>query len=546
MATDTGVLPGARKRNVARPDKADEDNYLANYPPEVNVLLKEQPPEKHYSASNNASSATFQDQVCQKSKEQEKVTQHSGAEALGGKDPNTSDPFDETAVVPAIDEGDDDPDMPTVTVRSCLVGLIMAAFGAAVSQIFMYKPVHLHPHPLFIQLACLILGRAIAQIPGPRWWNPGPLTVKETVFAAIMATAGAAGTPSVEMVATLDLFFDRKMHPLVVIMTIMSSQLIGYGWAGLLRPFLIYPAKSIFPSVLPSVALFKSLCQYTPDVETQVTFFKKTFIWTTLYEVIPTYIAPALQAISPWCLTLPQVPAITNIFGGSMVAEGMGLFAFSADWTLIGSHGPLFIPLIAQITDWASVAVAIFLMGAAYRFNWFGGPPLPFISYDILDSHGKRYNLTTTINRNGTENIQGVEKLGLPYYAISYIVGKVGVSLAVSAAITSAFLWNWEETKAAFRKGDNHATEDPHRTITKKYREFPEWAFALLALLFVGLAFLCSYLGESGLSFGELLTAFCISAVLSLAAGFFLATVGIGLHCHPVVQMLGLGIRLHV
>jgi hypothetical protein len=56
------------------------------------------------------------------------------------------------------------------------------------------------------------------------------------------------------------------------------------------------------------------------------------------------YIAPALQAISPWCLTLPQVPAITNIFGGSMVAEGMGLFAFSADWMLIGKFTYLFPP----------------------------------------------------------------------------------------------------------------------------------------------------------------------------------------------------------
>ncbi|KAA1097772.1 hypothetical protein PGT21_019321 [Puccinia graminis f. sp. tritici] len=541
MATDTETPAGARKRTVPRPDQPDEDNSLAHYPPKDNLLLRESTHEMHYSTFNTTSLTSYLDQVCQKNKEHEKISaiQESCIEAVGGKDPNTSDPFDETAVIPDVEEGDDNPNMPTVTVRSCLVGLIMAIFGAAVSQIFMYKPVHLHPHPLFIQLACLILGRAFAKIPGPLWWNPCPLTVKETVFAAIMATAGAAGTPSVEMVATQDLFFDRKMHPAIIIMTLLSSQLIGYGWAGLLRPFLIYPAKTIFPSVLPSVALFKSLGQYTPDVEKQVKSFKKVFIWTSLYEVIPMYLAPALQAISPWCLTLPQVPAITNIFGGSMVAEGMGLFAFSSDWMLVGSHGPLFVPLMAQITDWVSVSFAIFLMGAAYRFNWFGGPPLPFISYDILDSHGKRYNLTTTIHKNGTENFHGVEALGLPYYAPTYIVGKTGVSLAVTSAITGALIWNWEETKAAFRKGDNPGTEDPHRTITKKYAQFPEWAFCLLAVLFVGLAFLCSYLGKSGLSVVALLTAFCISAVLSLAAGFFYATVGVGLHCHPVVQMLG-------
>jgi ribosomal protein S9 len=83
--------------------------------------------------------------------------------------------------------------------------------------------------------------------------------------------------------------------------------------------------------------------------------------------------------------------------------------------------------------------------------------------------------MTLAINKDGTENTKGVETLGLPYYAATYIVGKTGVSLAVTSAITSALLWNWEETKAAFRKADDPATEDPHRTITKKYAQFPEW-----------------------------------------------------------------------
>jgi hypothetical protein len=62
-----------------------------------------------------------------------------------------------------------------------------------------------------------------------------------------MATAGSAGTPSVEvsatlitpkeelvshlfipqMLATQDVFFDRKMSPWIGILTLLSSQLIG-------------------------------------------------------------------------------------------------------------------------------------------------------------------------------------------------------------------------------------------------------------------------------------------------------------------------------
>lgn len=544
MWSASNAQPGPRKRNVQGPNQSEADQPLPEYVSEPAALsMKELSLTESTALSNKTSPIRCGDQVCEKSamREPKLVEQNAFGRTYGAIDPNTSDPFDETAVVPDADEEDDDPSMPTVTFRSCLVGLIMAVFGAAVCQIFMYKPVHLHPHPLFIQLACLIIGRGLAEIPGPPWWNPGPLTVKETVFSAIMATAGAAGTPSVEMVATQDLLFDRKMSPLLTITVLVSSQLIGYGWAGLLRPFLIYSPKTIFPSTLPSVALFKSLCNYSPEVTEKVSFFKKGFTFTTFYQVIPTYIAPALQAISPWCLTLPQVPAITNLFGGSLVAEGMGLFAFCSDWTLIGGHGPLFIPLIAQVTDWASVGFAIFLMGAAYRFNWFnyGGPPLPFISYDLLDSKGKRYNLTTAIFKNGTENVTSTEILGLPHYATTSVVGKSGISLAVSSAITTAIIYNWDDLRNACSNNGGEIAEDPHRKITKKYKQFPNWAFASMAVLFLALAFLCSFWGESGLSVGALATSFCISAVLSLAAGFFYGTVGIGLHCHPVVQMIG-------
>jgi hypothetical protein len=79
----------------------------------------------------------YLDQVCQKNKEEGKQSdsQHTCHESLGRKDPNTSDPFDETAVVPEVEEEDEDPEMATVTVRSCTVGLIMSIFGAAVSQV---------------------------------------------------------------------------------------------------------------------------------------------------------------------------------------------------------------------------------------------------------------------------------------------------------------------------------------------------------------------------------------------------------------------------
>lgn len=450
-----------------------------------------------------------------------------------------SDPFDECAVLPDADQ-EEDPNERVITFRSALVGAIMVAVGASISQVFMYKPVHLHLNPVFLQLACLVLGKLFAAIPGPKWWNPCSLTVKESVFSAIMATAGAGGAHSVEIIASLDVFFDRPMPAYLCVLTIMSSQFLGLAWAGVYSSFFIYPKSVVFPSVLPCVVLFHSLVKPSPDNQAQLSLFQKVFGVMTIYEAIPEWLAPALQAISPWCLTLPQLPVVTQIFGGSIAAEGLGLFAASFDWVLVGRYNPLYIPLLAQITDWTAVATGVFLFSAAYRYDWFGGAHLPFISYDILNDEGVRYNLSRALFDNGTENTIEVEKMGLPSYATAFVIGKAGTAFSVSSAIVAALLFNWDRMAATFSSSNPEASrEDPHRTITKHYAGFPMYGFLALGAISIGLAFVCAAQGGSGLPPYALGTAFVLSAVLSFAAVFFYGTVGIPLHCQHVTQMLG-------
>ncbi|EGG05654.1 putative oligopeptide transporter [Melampsora larici-populina 98AG31] len=468
-----------------------------------------------------------------------------------------SDPFDECAVLPEP-EPDEDPNAPVITLRSVLVGLIVVFFGAAVSQVFMYKPVHLHLNLLFLQLASLILGRLFAAIPGPKWWNPCELTVKETVFSAIIATSGAGGVQSVEVMATLDVFFNRRIPSYISVLTILSSQFMGYGWAG----------------VLPTVALFHSLGKVSPSNLGQLSLFKKIFGIMTICkrkfhcrcpydhdapslisllvdadEVIPEWLAPALQAISPWCLTLPETPLVTQIFGGSLVAEGLGLLAVSFDWVLVGRYNPLFVPLVAQIIDWAAVGTGVFLFSAAYRYDWFGGAHLPFISYDILDDNGARYNLSRALFDNGTENTVEVEKMGLPWYSTAIVIGNAGTAFSVSSAITAAILFNWTELSAMFSSTNQKALEeDPHRTITKHYSDFPTYGFLAIGAAAIGLAFFCSARAESDLPAYALAFAFTLSAVLSYISptgksNFLIIKTGSDIFNVPktsaVVQMLG-------
>ncbi|MBW0491551.1 hypothetical protein O181_031266 [Austropuccinia psidii MF-1] len=429
-------------------------------------------------------------------------------------------------------------DITTVTIRSVLVGLSISAFGAACAQIFMFKPIVLHVHSLFVQLACVTLGKILAQIPGPTMWNPGPFNIKETTFSSIMACAASSGAiTSTEMIGARALLFDQQPRTFSSLAIILSSQLIGYGWAGLLRPILVYPSNINFPSVLPSVALFESLYSTSPSSKKRISFFKKALVGTGIYQLFPTYIAPALQAVSPWCLALPKTREITHLFGGARVGEGLGFLSFSFDWTAVGAHGPLFTPLDAQCNQLLGHVLAIFVFSAAYRFNWFGGGKFPFISFELLDQKGNKYDTKAILNLDGSENIQAVQELGLPRFSTAYIIGKSLMCLATSAAFTKALLENRRQLQALISR--KSVETDPHRLICRNYTDFPAWGFVTIMVLSTFLAFLTSHLSSSGLSNWGLFTALLLSGFLSLASGFFYGTTGVRLHTSPVVQMIG-------
>ncbi|KAK9357137.1 OPT oligopeptide transporter protein-domain-containing protein [Lipomyces starkeyi] len=44
-----------------------------------------------------------------------------------------------------------------------------------------------------------------------------------------------------------------------IIIVNLSSTIIGFGWAGILRRWVIYPTKSMWPSILPTLALNRAL-----------------------------------------------------------------------------------------------------------------------------------------------------------------------------------------------------------------------------------------------------------------------------------------------
>ncbi|KAH9469528.1 hypothetical protein Pst134EA_006823 [Puccinia striiformis f. sp. tritici] len=410
-----------------------------------------------------------------------------------------------------------------VTVRSLVVGFMVAVLGASVTQLFLFKPVHMRLQPAFLQITAMLLGRAAALIPGPKWWNPGPFGMKETVFSSLIATSASVGAYAIELLAAQELFFDRVSTFGMSFGILLSSQLIGYGWAGLLQPILVYPSQVFYPEILPSVSLFYSLCGDGPVAKDQIKFFKRAFVAMGIYEIFPAYIAPAFQAVSVFCLTLPKNQLITNIFGGAQPFEGLGFLNISGDWALVGAHGPLYTPLHAQVHHIIGVLLSLFILSFVYTNSWYDAginQNFPFMSVSLLTTNGTTYPIKTVINKNGSPNEEVISQIGIPSFTSTYVIIQIVASLAMTSAITHVLLENYPLILGIFKKTEKTVQIDPHRQLCMKYKDFPKWAFGLILIFSISLAMGLSSLSESGLPPLGMLFAIFLSSILTLAVGF--------------------------
>ncbi|KAI8450585.1 OPT oligopeptide transporter protein-domain-containing protein [Phakopsora pachyrhizi] len=436
----------------------------------------------------------------------------------------------------------DDPEMLTITFRSCLVGVIQAIVAAIVGQLFIYKPVINFLQPLFLQITAMIFGRALQLIPGPKWWNPGAFTMKETVFASIMSATARTGAFSIYTLATEDLIFQKETSFLPATAMLLSSQLIGYGWGGLFQPILVYPAQGIYPQVLPSATLFYTLFNEGVNASDQLKFFKKMFALSTFYEIIPTYIMPALQSVSLLCLAFPGSSTVTDLFGGVRPFEGMGWFMLSLDWMLVGGSGPLYTPLFTlyhQVAAWIFTTIVLRL---GYTNSWFGAGKkegFPFLSVSLFSSNATVYPTREVINNDGTANLTMIDTIGLPLYTATNALTQVFQSLSISSAVSHVILYNWELIVATIKRKAHGKAMDPHRLVVQKsYRDVHlSWFAGIWAL---GLILALAACGkDSGLPYHGLVLAVFFSAFLILGVGFVSAISGCMFFLFPVTQMVG-------
>ena len=115
-----------------------------------------------------------------------------------------------------------------------MIGLGLSAFGSALATIFLFKPQSVSVSIIFLTVISYVGGNALAAILPKkglmgRWLNPHGFNSKEHLAIIIMSSSASSAAYATEVLAAQKLYYNVVPGPVVAILLLFSSQLLGYG-----------------------------------------------------------------------------------------------------------------------------------------------------------------------------------------------------------------------------------------------------------------------------------------------------------------------------
>lgn len=205
--------------------------------------------------------------------------------------------------------------------------------------------------------------------------------------------------------------------------------------------------------------------------------------------MFPLYVIPWLNSVSIPCLASMHVKGsraqvLTNIFGGSLSNEGMGLLNLTFDWNSIGS-GSLVMPMKYQVNCLIGILICYVAVVSVYYGNAWNSRSLPFMSSLLRTQDGKPYK-TSKVFVNGILDQSKLADYGLPRVAGSYLWGMLCGNIAIGALFAHCLLFWGPDIVAVVKNLRKGKYDDRHHGAMSKYKEAPwYWYAGMLIFAFV-------------------------------------------------------------
>ncbi|GAB4826162.1 oligopeptide transporter 6 [Ancistrocladus abbreviatus] len=391
----------------------------------------------------------------------------------------------------------DDPNIPVVTFRMWVLGLVACVLLSFVNQFMWYRSNPMSLSSISAQIAVVPIGHLMARTITKRVFfkgtkfefslNPGPFTIKEHVLITIFANSGAGTVYATHILTAVKLLYKKKLDFLPALIVMVTTQVLGFGWAGIFRKYLVEPAEMWWPSNMVQVSLFRALHEKEKRSKgsmTRTQFFLVTVVCIFAYGLLPNYLFTLITCFS-WVCWINSKSVLVNQIGSGYY--GLGIGSFGIDWSTISAYlgSPLASPWFATANVAVGFVLVMYVMTpVCYWLNVYKAKTFPIYSQDLFLSNGMPYDIHKIVNSKFQLDEEAYAKIGRvnlsTFFAMTYGLGFA----TLTATVVHVFLFNGRDilnlTKGAFR---GSRKIDVHARLMKAYKQVPTWWFLVLLVL---------------------------------------------------------------
>ncbi|RXW15177.1 hypothetical protein EST38_g10679 [Candolleomyces aberdarensis] len=494
----------------------------------------------------------------------------------------------------------DDPDMPAMTIRMWVVGLLLCMTSSACNVFFNFRS----PAPSIVPLVLLLLSypvgkflaftlpittyriplpyiparmvpssapRSVMRVLRPLTFphaiefslNPGPWNIKEHVLVYIMANVAVGNPYALNAIVVLEVYYNFKTGYWFSLVLVLATQLTGFGLAGMCRRFLVWPASMVWPQNLVACTLLNTLHAEDEDDGigmlggptminadgtaedggvrrrrgmTRYRFFIWTMAGSFVFFFLPGYLFEALSFFSWVCWAAPENIKVNQMFG---VRNGLGMSILTFDWsqiTWIGS--PLMVPWWAEVHIFAGFVLFYWIMTPIlYYTNSWKLAHFPISANGPYDRFGNAYNIGGVLKPDGTFDEAAYNNYSPLFLPATYAVTYLLAFCLSTCVIVHTILYHGQTLVNGFKKM-RVENDDIHAKLMRNYPEVPDWWYAGAFCVFFALAVVAVEIWDTGIPVWALLLSVALPVIYILPSGFIYAMTGQGINLNILAQII--------
>ncbi|KAI0544702.1 OPT family small oligopeptide transporter [Xylaria curta] len=449
-----------------------------------------------------------------------------------------------------------DVDLPANTIRAWVIGLILCTVGSAVNMLFSLRNPSVTITTYVIQLVAypiglgwdLIFPDRVFELKGMKFnFKPGKFNFKEHVVIVAMSNAAYGGGVlyATDVLLAQQVFYRQHFGWAFQLLFGITTLCTGYGLAGLMRRFLVWPAAMIWPGNLVNATLFHVLHGDKPTDPAKTNGWRmgrhRWFLYVMgggfVWYFFPGWIFQGLSYFNFLCWALPNSVIVNKLFGGF---HGYGILPTTLDWSVISGYAlsPLIPPFHAIANTIAGVLIFFVIISAGLHFSgtWYADY---FVvqSSDAFDNTGAKYNVSRILNDQLLLDEEAYHAYS-PVYLSTQFALCYGLSFAaVAAVIVHVVLYHGPKLKSQFKQARSQE-DDVHMHLMKKYKDSPDWWYMLLFVVMIGLSFAVCTAWPTGFPAWAYVICVIIPIIWTIPIGIIQATTNIQIGLNVLTEFI--------